>query len=119
MPLLRGAPLVIRFRITGASDPSEPCAGLLLPGVPTPTIADDTTFAVSADFDGDGNMDIASPGNGIHILLGLGDSRFRPAITSLPERSLFMATVADLDGDDRPDLVAWNSNDSSLSVLML
>ena len=72
-----------------------------------------------ADFDGDGAQDLVavSSGNGTaSVLLGAGNGTFAKAIDyAAGDRPLHL-TVADLNGDARPDLVV--STDTGLNVLL-
>jgi hypothetical protein len=71
-------------------------------------------FLTVADFDGDGNLDVAvetedSFGVGrIQVFRGNGDGTFGPAQTFLTDYRCFKFMVADLNGDGRPDLVNLN-----------
>jgi hypothetical protein len=66
---------------------------------------------VAADLNGDGRVDLI--GEGLRVMLNLGQGAFAPAITyAAPGRPL----VADLNGDGRPDLVAVDGN--GVSVLL-
>jgi hypothetical protein len=59
-----------------------------------------------ADFNRDGNADLAVTGaNGIYILLGNGDGSFQAALT-YSQSGLSGVTVADVNRDGIPDLVA-------------
>lgn len=94
------------------------CHGLQLPSVPAPFIADLPTYAMTADFNGDGRLDVASAGHGVHVLLGLGDGRFEPEVRSLVDSPFTAARVGDLNGDDLPDLVASNAVGNTVTVLV-
>lgn len=73
-----------------------------------------------AELTGDGIPDLAAVGEGpLRVLRGLGDGRFRPWATAglLPRQSGRLArdaavamVAADLDGDDRAEIVVWNAS---------
>jgi hypothetical protein len=74
---------------------------------------------VAADFNGDGNLDlaVASQSNYISILLGNGDGTFQPPIKSPPVPRLErFVTAGDFNGDGVPDLVTLGSD--VISVLI-
>ena len=89
---------------------------------PFPTGAN-PDFVVSADFNGDGNPDIAIAnltGNTITVLLGDGLGGFSPAsgspVTAGPG-PVFIA-VADFNGDGFPDMAVANSGKNTVAVML-
>jgi hypothetical protein len=78
-----------------------------------------------ADLNLDGKVDVAVPNSGpgirtITVLFGDGEGGFRPAPQS-PFRAVgnvFFVTVADMNGDRKPDLIATH-DESSLVTLLL
>lgn len=76
---------------------------------------------VSADFDGDGNVDIATANynsNNVTILLGTGASDFSSSNTYSVDKNPRWIISTDINGDGKLDLVTANSNSSSISVLI-
>lgn len=84
----------------------------------TITINETTNAVAVADFNGDGNLDLAvGTPSGIAILLGNGNGTFGPEIdTSIPGGVTALA-VGDFNGDGLPDLVAGNSSSNIVSEL--
>jgi Bacterial Ig-like domain (group 3)/FG-GAP-like repeat len=77
------------------------------------------------DVNGDGYADLIETngtGGSVSVFLGLGDGTFGPAIVFPTSSGGFTApvTIADLNGDGRPDLVAvnWGGSDGVVSVLI-
>jgi FG-GAP-like repeat/Abnormal spindle-like microcephaly-assoc'd, ASPM-SPD-2-Hydin len=70
------------------------------------------SVVVSADFNHDGNLDLAVPStlvaNSVSILLGNGDGTFQPKLSSTTGPLPFAAAVGDLNGDGSIDLVTPN-----------
>jgi hypothetical protein len=78
------------------------------------------SFVTAADFDGDGEPDLAITDfyrDSVSILINAGNGTFASAVRygvgSLPY-SLF---AADFDGDGKPDLAVANHDDSTVSIL--
>jgi hypothetical protein len=74
-----------------------------------------------ADFDGDGNLDIAvaNTSNSVSILLGRGDGTFQPQVQYTVPNTPFSITSVDVNGDGKLDLaVATGSSFISVSLLL-
>jgi hypothetical protein len=81
------------------------------------------------DFNGDGNLDLAAANacgtdprcistGSISILLGNGDGTFQTAMNFDADFDTVRLTVADLNGDHRPDVAAVNYQTADVSVLL-
>jgi hypothetical protein len=97
-------------------------SGLFHPYTSTPTtsIGDRASPSEPADFNGDGNADLAVVNindNSVSIVLGNGDGTFAPqqeiAVGQLPRG----IAVLDFDGDGDADVVNSNANSSTLSLI--
>ena len=104
------------------------------PGATAPTFATQQTFATgsdpfsvtAADINGDGKPDliVANDGsNTVSVLLnttapGATTPSFATQQTFATGNTPFSVTMADLNGDGKPDLIVANSNDNTVSVLL-
>lgn len=85
---------------------------------PVGTSVDSVT---AADFNGDGNLDVAASnaGGSVSILLGRGDGTFQPQVQYSVGSSGGSITTADVNGDGHLDLaLATGSGVGSLSLLL-
>jgi uncharacterized repeat protein (TIGR01451 family) len=106
-----GGVWVLRGRGDGTFDPPMPYASCVAP-----------TDARIADFDGDGNLDLAlACGNGVVVLPGKDDGTFGPRRPwAIGTAGAVAVAVDDLDGDGKPDAVVGHTtaaNQRYLTVL--
>jgi hypothetical protein len=88
-----------------------------------PTTATGPIAMSSADFNSDGNLDLAivnQTTNNVAILLGNGSASFSQAFSSpfAVGQSPVAIASADLNGDSHPDLTVVNQTDNTVSVLL-
>jgi tetratricopeptide (TPR) repeat protein len=88
-----------------------------------PTTATGPIAMTSADFNSDGNLDLAivnQTTNNVAILLGNGSASFSQAFSSpfAVGQSPVAIASADLNGDSHPDLTVVNQTDNTVSVLL-
>ena len=73
---------------------------------------------VVGDVNGDGRSDVLFATNSLYVLLAAADGSFSvPKISLLPS-SLTLTDLADLNGDNKPDLIGSASQTGSLSILL-
>jgi len=76
-----------------------------------------------ADFNSDGNLDIAAPGtSGEGILYGKGDGAFQPIVFPASLNGFYASNTADINSDGKPDLIgghqiALGNGDGTFRVL--
>lgn len=76
---------------------------------------------ISADFNGDGNADLAvvnNVSNNVSVLLGDGEGSFGIATNFAVSSSPYSVTSTDFNGDEKPDLAVANYGSNKVSVLL-
>jgi hypothetical protein len=76
---------------------------------------------VGADFNGDGNLDLAgtsASSEKIELLFGDGTGRFAAPVTISAPTGVRSLVAADLNGDGRPDIVAVTQDPNGVTVLL-
>jgi hypothetical protein len=74
----------------------------------------------TADFNGDGKLDLAAANNGdntVSVLLGNGDGTFQPQVTYATGSGPVGVAIADFNGDGKLDLAVVNQSANSVSIL--
>src|ERR1700683_4490040 len=90
---------------------------------PTLSDPDNSQSVAVADLNGDGKADViaANKGNGVSVYLGNGDGTFQAPVIydqgSSLNYSFSTATIADVNGDGIPDIIA-TSQDDQMDVLI-
>jgi hypothetical protein len=76
----------------------------------------------AADFNGDGILDLALVGNCqtsyVSVLVGNGDGTFQPAAKFAVGSRPVQLTVADFNGDGKPDIATANYGSQDVSILL-
>jgi FG-GAP-like repeat/Bacterial Ig-like domain (group 3) len=94
--------------------------GTFTEGPATPATGQNANNAAVADFNSDGNADIAvslPDANQVQVLLGNGDGTFT-ALSPISVNEPYSVATADLNGDGRPDLIAVICASESLEILL-
>jgi hypothetical protein len=84
----------------------------------------DPEWAVAADFNGDGKLDLAVADNGngyastVSVLLGNGDGTFQPAVSYDAGAGPFGVAAGDFNRDGKQDLAVVNYAANTVSVLL-
>ncbi|HXX65355.1 MAG TPA: FG-GAP-like repeat-containing protein, partial [Bacteroidota bacterium] len=79
-------------------------------------------FVTMGDIDGDGKLDlvVSDTASSVFVLRnigsGAGNFSFAPLVRYFKGQGVGAVTVADLDGDGRPDIAAGNSADNTVSI---
>jgi len=107
------------------------CTVAVLIGVGDGTFAASVSYGVgtlplsvtTGDFNGDGNLDIATANNGdsnVSVLLGAGDGTFATAVGFGVGFGPYSVTAGDFNGDGRVDIAAANDGDpgNTISILL-
>jgi hypothetical protein len=94
--------------------------GTFTEGPTAPVTSQNANNAAVADFNSDGNTDIAlslPDANEIQVLLGKGDGSFT-ALSPISVNEPYSVAAADLNGDGKPDLIAVICATQSLEILL-
>src|SRR6266702_3611263 len=78
-------------------------------------------YVVTADFNGDGKLDLAVSNygdNSLSVLLGNGDGTFQAPQTTPVGTNPAQVAVGDFNGDGKPDLVVSSVGNNTVSVLL-
>ncbi len=98
--------------------------------VQEPVVGADPSYVAIGDLNGDGTPDLAVADDNLYgsgtvsVLLGVGNGTFFPAVAYATGEESDAVTIADLNGDGKPDLAVLNAGGvadaaaSSLSVLL-
>jgi len=79
------------------------------------------TSVATADFNGDGKLDLAAANNGsstVSVLLGNGDGTFQPHVDYPTGVNPVTVAVGDFNGDGKLDLAISNSSGNTVSILL-
>jgi hypothetical protein len=119
--------LAVTNQNNGAPDPGTVTIligrgnGTFRPAPISPMTGANPESVAVADFNGDGDLDLAvanSGSNTITVLLGKGDGSFFAPLSPRAGSNPIFAAVGDFNGDGVPDLAAADNDTSSVTVLL-
>lgn len=123
------ADLIALFRVGGTSNPGQVLVypgdgtgGFAAPVASPTTGGNQASDFATGDVDGDGDLDLViatgtNTTNNVEVLLGNGDGSFAAGTLYAAGIMIVDVALADLDGDDAPDIAAADQNGSQVLVL--
>lgn len=76
------------------------------------------TSIAATDFDGDGNLDLVITAGPVLLLRGNGNLQFQPPVAFNAQPGSTAIVIADMNGDNHPDIVTADSFSDGVSVLI-
>ena len=109
-------PYSFEFRVESTSG-----LGTFSPGPQTPDVGTTINSVVTADFNGDGILDLATPNlieNTMSVFMGLGAAQFDAEVVYATGARPNAITAADVENDGDIDLLVFNRDDVTFSVFI-